>query len=121
MHEHTSVFLIEVFYGLRFGVELYGAGDRGREFLVRKIDARKLGIEGACDEGAEEGIVAIVFVERAGRRGIWRWDKGEFAERGEVLGAVGGDVGEGLVGKEVGGAPGADLALADAGLILGWS
>lgn len=39
MHEDAPVFLVEIFDGFSFGVEFYGSGDGGREFLVRKIDA----------------------------------------------------------------------------------
>jgi hypothetical protein len=62
MNEHAAVFLVEVFYGLGFRVQFHGAGDGRREFLVRKVDSGELGIEGAGDEGAEEGVIVGVFV-----------------------------------------------------------
>lgn len=63
MNENTAIFLVEVFYRPSLRVKLYGTGDRRGEFLVGKIDACKLGIEGASDEGAEEGIVVGVLIE----------------------------------------------------------
>lgn len=52
-----------------------------------------MGVEGAGAEGADEGGVVVVFVE--GWSGVGG-DEGEIAEGGEVLGSVGGDVGERL-------------------------
>lgn len=45
----------EEFDGSGFGVEFHGAGDGGGVFLVREGDAGDLRVEGAGDEGAEEG------------------------------------------------------------------
>jgi len=39
MHEHPSIFLVEVFDCLRFRVEFYGSGNGRREFLVGEIDS----------------------------------------------------------------------------------
>ena len=39
MDEYSAVLLVEVFYGLGFGIKFDGSGDRRREFLVGEIDA----------------------------------------------------------------------------------
>lgn len=107
MDEDAAVGLVEEFDGAGFGVEFNGAGHAGREFLLGKVDARNLRVESSGDEGAEEGGVGIVSVERGGGRwGIIGEEETAVGEGGEVLEAVGGDVGEGLGGEEVVVAPG---------------
>lgn len=54
-----------------------------------------MGVEGCGAEGAKERRVGVVGVEGVIGGGAVR-EEGDFAEGGEVLGAVGGDVGEGL-------------------------
>ena len=49
MDEDATVLLIEVFDGLGFRVELHRAGDGGREFLFREVDACNLRVEGRRD------------------------------------------------------------------------
>jgi len=63
MHEYTSILLSEILDCLGLGIELHGTRHGGREFLVGEIDTCKLGIEGACAEGAQERGVRVVFVE----------------------------------------------------------
>ena len=78
MNENTAIFLVEVFYRLSLRVKFHSARDRRREFLVGEIDACELGIEGTGDEGAEEGVIAGVFVEGREGWGGGGWDERQF-------------------------------------------
>ena len=62
MHEDAPVVLVEVLDFSCLGVELHGAGDAGGEFFVGELDACDLWVEGARDEGAQEGVVVVVDV-----------------------------------------------------------
>lgn len=93
MHEHPAIFLIEVLYGTGFGIELHGAGRRSSVLAVWEIDARELGVEGASNEGTEEGRVGVVAIKGGKRRRVGWGNERKVAEGGEVLGAVGLNVG----------------------------
>jgi hypothetical protein len=47
MDKHATIFLIKILDRPSFGIEFYGAGNGGRKFLVREIDACQLRVEGA--------------------------------------------------------------------------
>lgn len=66
MHEHASVILVEELDGPSLGIEFHSAGDGGRVFLLRELDARELRIEGTCYESADEGVVGVVGVQLGG-------------------------------------------------------
>lgn len=114
VNEDAAVLLVEVFDGAGVWVELDGAGYGAGEFLVREGDLGELGVEGACDEGAEEVSVigaavpaccCWVFREGGSVVCVGDGEDADVFEGCEELGAVGGDIAEGLVGEEIGHAP----------------
>ena len=91
MDKDTAIFLGEEFYKPRLRVQLHCPTDGRRELLFGKLDACDLGIEGASNEGAEEGVVCVVRVERWMPGGVVSVSSGEktaVGEGGEVLGTV---------------------------------
>jgi len=62
VHKDAPVILVEELDGPSLGIEFHSAGDGGRVFLLRELDARELRIEGACYQSADEGVVGAVGV-----------------------------------------------------------
>ena len=62
MHKDAPIILVEVLDFPRLGVELHRTSDSSSELLVWELDARDLRVEGAGDEGAQEGVVVVVDV-----------------------------------------------------------
>ena len=89
MNEDTPVFLVEVFDCAGIGVDFDSAGDGAGEFLVREGNPRNLGLEGACDEGAEEVAVRAIAVPGVWAVAVVYWEDTGVFEGGDELGAVG--------------------------------